>query len=166
MLEIQRSNPWKIGFLIVAIAVVLWIGYGIIVPHLFMDWQKSSQFGDMFGGIGALFSGLALAGVVIAVLMQKEELELQREELVATREEIKRSSSAQERLAALTSLTAQLNALNTLATSYGQMRIADAGTMMNVVTGAFRKQADYLQQIEVLIQRLQEAESKPPSVAD
>lgn len=81
MPESQRSNPWKIGFLILAIAVVLWVGYAVTVPRLFMSWEKSNQFGGMFGGIGALFSGLALAGVVVAVLMQKEELELQREEL-------------------------------------------------------------------------------------
>jgi hypothetical protein len=96
MLETQRSNPWKIGFLILGIAVVLWIGYAITVPHLAMKWSTAADFGNMFGGIGALFSGLALAGVVVAVLMQREELELQREELRLTRAELKRQAAAQE----------------------------------------------------------------------
>ena len=96
MPETLRSNPWKIGCLILAIAMVLWTGHGMLVPRLFMDWEKSSQFGDMFGGIGALFSGLALGGVVVAIKMQKEELELQREELVNTREELRRSAVAQD----------------------------------------------------------------------
>ena len=43
----------------------------------------------MFGAVNALFSGLAFAGILIALYMQKHELELQREELSATREELK-----------------------------------------------------------------------------
>ena len=43
----------------------------------------------MFGVVNALFSGLAFAGILIALYMQKHELELQREELSATREELK-----------------------------------------------------------------------------
>jgi hypothetical protein len=120
-----RTNPWRIGFIILGIAVAIWISYGLVVPRMLMDWQKSSQFGDMFGGIGALFSGLALAGVVVAVLMQKEELELQREELVATREELRRSAEAQtassEALAKqinVMQLTARINALTALAGYY------------------------------------------------
>lgn len=85
----KQTNPWKIGFLILAIAVVLWIGYAVAVPRFAMSWEKSNQFGGMFGGIGALFSGLALAGVVVAILMQREELALQRQES-------KRQSAAQE----------------------------------------------------------------------
>lgn len=41
----------------------------------------------MFGSINALFSGLAFSGVIIAIFLQSQELELQREELKATRHE-------------------------------------------------------------------------------
>jgi len=113
-----RTSPWQIGFLILAIAVVLWVGYGLVVPRLFMDWQKSSQFGDMFGGIGALFSGLALSGVVVAILMQKEELELQRDEL---RRSVAAQTSSSESLGKqidVMQLSAQLNALSALLAFY------------------------------------------------
>ena len=50
----------------------------------------------MFGGVNALFSGLAFAGILIALYMQKHELELQREELSATREELKLQRIAME----------------------------------------------------------------------
>ena len=46
-------------------------------------------FGDMFGAVNALFSGLAFAGLIVTLLYQKEELKLQREELAQTREELK-----------------------------------------------------------------------------
>ena len=102
-----RTDPWKIGFLILAIAVVLWVGYGVVVPRLFRDWEKSSQFGQMFGGIGALFSGLALAGVVVAVLMQQEELK-------RSVEAHRTTTQALNSQIALMSITARLNAHATL----------------------------------------------------
>jgi hypothetical protein len=49
----------------------------------------------MFGAVNALFSGLALAGVVCAILLQREELKLQRAELELTRQELSRSAEAQ-----------------------------------------------------------------------
>lgn len=57
------------------------------------------QIGDAFGSINALFSGLALAGVVLAVLLQREELKLQRQELRETRAELKRQAEASDRQA-------------------------------------------------------------------
>lgn len=45
-------------------------------------------FGDMFGAVNALFSGLAFAGLIVTLLYQKEELKLQRDELKETRQEL------------------------------------------------------------------------------
>ena len=53
-------------------------------------------FGDMFGAVNALFSGLAFAGLIYTAMMQREELELQREELGLTRQEFKRMVATQE----------------------------------------------------------------------
>jgi len=50
----------------------------------------------MFGIVNALFSGLALAGVAYAILLQRRELSLQREELSMTREELRRTADAQQ----------------------------------------------------------------------
>ena len=71
------------------------------------DWETRAQFGDMFGAINALFSTLALVGVVVAVLIQKQELELQRKELEMTRGELERSAQAHE--SASSSLREQLD---------------------------------------------------------
>ena len=38
-------------------------------------------FGDKFGAVNALFSGLAFAGIILTLLLQRRELSLQREEL-------------------------------------------------------------------------------------
>ena len=50
--------------------------------------EDRGTFGDMFGAANALFSGLAFAGIIYAVLLQRKELQLQRQELVATRKEL------------------------------------------------------------------------------
>lgn len=53
------------------------------------DPEKQGQFGDQFGAVNALFSGLAFAGLIFTIILQKKELALQREELTQTREELK-----------------------------------------------------------------------------
>lgn len=50
---------------------------------------KSGVFGDSFGVLNALFSGLAFGGLLITVLYQREDLGLTKQELKLTREEIK-----------------------------------------------------------------------------
>ncbi len=74
----------------------LWIISTLILKLFFGDWSKSGSFGDTFGAINSLFSGLALAGIIYTIYLQKTELSLQREELKYTREELKRTADAQE----------------------------------------------------------------------
>lgn len=107
-----------------------------------MTWEKSNQFGGMFGGIGALFSGLALAGVVVAIKMQKEELELQREELRETRAELHRTAEAQEKMSAASRqqvntlvVTARLNALTAIAEYQGRLHMGGGSeTILKIQT--------------------------------
>jgi len=53
------------------------------------DPETQGLFGDQFGAVNALFSGLAFAGLIFTIVLQKKELALQREELTQTREELK-----------------------------------------------------------------------------
>jgi hypothetical protein len=95
---------------VVAAAIVILAGP---IRGAFEDWLVNrlpdsatrGQYGDQFGALNALFSGLAFAGLIYAVLMQREELALQREELQLTRKEMRRqrrelnrSASAQQAL--------------------------------------------------------------------
>lgn len=50
---------------------------------------KTGTFGDSFGVLNALFSGLAFGGLLITVFYQREDLGLTKEELQLTRTEIK-----------------------------------------------------------------------------
>lgn len=71
------------------VVLALWAGSWWWISQHFQNLNERGTFGDMFGAINALFSGLAFAGLIVTLLYQKEELTLQREELKATREEMK-----------------------------------------------------------------------------
>jgi hypothetical protein len=78
-----------------AAIVTLWVLSGVAIYNWAPDGNYGT-FGDMFGAINSLFSGLAFACLIFATLMQREELRLQRKELqlarqesAATREEIR-----------------------------------------------------------------------------
>lgn len=82
-------------------------------------------FGDSYGAVNSLFSGLAFAGIIYTIILQKKELSLQRDELMQTRIELQRSANAQEKsekaliqqIDAMSS-TAKLNAWKTLVDHY------------------------------------------------
>lgn len=81
----------------VGIAVLgLWLGSSWAVTATISSWEVRGQFGDMFGALNSLFSGLAFAGIVVAILIQRAELQLQREELRLAREEQQRMVAAQQ----------------------------------------------------------------------
>ena len=82
--------------------VLLVLGYGAFI--IYISWpitlgnvDKAGVFGDSFGVLTALFSGLAFAGIVFTILLQREELKLQRKELTLTREELARQHSTMKR---------------------------------------------------------------------
>jgi uncharacterized membrane protein len=75
----------------------IWISIGltllaIVFPFLvnltFNDWSKSGTFGDTYGALNAIFSGLAFAGVIVTILIQRTELKNQRIELSLQRTEM------------------------------------------------------------------------------
>lgn len=71
------------------IIICIWLTSWGLIDLMIIDVTQRGVFGDKFGAINALFSGLAFAGLIITLLYQKEELKLQREELAQTREELK-----------------------------------------------------------------------------
>ncbi len=71
----------KIVITLAGVVLILWIVYAVVAWLLFGGWGGSANFGDTFGAINTLFSGLALGGVILAVILQQRELTLQRLEL-------------------------------------------------------------------------------------
>lgn len=62
----------------------LWALTPIVLAAFIDTLEHRGQFGDLFGSTNALFSGLAFAGVVLAIILQGQELGLQIKELAET----------------------------------------------------------------------------------
>jgi hypothetical protein len=77
----QPSQPTgKQIAIVIGGAILLWIIAWVAMLTLLPDYQTRGQFGDMFGAVNSLFSGLAMAGVIYTVWLQTKEIEAQREE--------------------------------------------------------------------------------------
>jgi len=110
----------KFGLLLTVVVVAIWFIFGAMVFRLF-GWEGQGSFGDTFGVLNVLFSGLAMVGLIVAIIMQKEELALQRKELQLTREELTRSVEVQKvsgealhKQVEMLQLTARINAYSVL----------------------------------------------------
>ena len=77
-------------FIIISIILLLvTIGFPFIVNIFYPPVKDSPSLGDSYGTLNTLFSGLAFAGIIVTILIQKNELKHQREELALQREEMK-----------------------------------------------------------------------------
>lgn len=74
--------------IISVVCVLIFWSLTFLLFFLYDDSQTRGQFGDMFGAVNALFSGLAFAGLILTLVLQKTELSLQRRELQLTRDEM------------------------------------------------------------------------------
>ena len=80
--------------IVIALWIISWLSIDyLIVPKTEIENQnllsERGAFGDKFGFINSLFSGLALTGIIISIYFQQKELSLQRDEIIETREEFK-----------------------------------------------------------------------------
>jgi len=92
MKDVYSKDERNIKYFAVAISVLvitIWALTWTLTDLFFCELGEKGTFGDMFGSVNALFSGLAFVGVIVAILLQRVELKLQREELVQTREELR-----------------------------------------------------------------------------
>ena len=84
----RKENDRSLS-LIALLAIILIVGLWYLTYFLLKDLQPEERgtLGDMFGTVNALFSGLAFAGIIITILLQRKELKYQRDELRETRAE-------------------------------------------------------------------------------
>lgn len=123
----------------------VWIGIGIflvwacsaVAIYLFVDEEYRGVTGDMFGAVNALFSGLAFAGLIYTITVQRQELALQRaaiemqtEELKMQREETARSADQLE----------------------GQKNLLNLQMAMSVVNDLIKTKTNRIEQLEVYLQ--------------
>ena len=100
--ERQSWHIWLIGlaaFLFVIAAS--WYFPDFVQNHYGYAGTDAGTFGDQYGALNTFFSGLAFAGLVIAILLQREDLKLQREEMREARVEAAKQTKEAEAQTAL-----------------------------------------------------------------
>ena len=103
-LGIETRNSRGLGLLLLLCVMVfmIWLGYWFALEKWVDKASERGQFGDMFGGLNALFAALAFAGLMFTVWIQRQQLALQQRELIESAETQRRlvedQIAAQERL--------------------------------------------------------------------
>jgi hypothetical protein len=95
--------------ILLTVVVALWLW---LPPYLMSEISEVSErgvYGDSFGSVNALFTGLAFAGLIFTILLQQRELKLQREELKSHMEEMQLS---RDEISRQTDLLIKKNALD------------------------------------------------------
>ncbi|MDT0123890.1 hypothetical protein Q9R46_14610 [Paenibacillus sp. RRE4] len=78
--------------------LVCWIFTWIFIPMIYKESEfGAGTFGDMFGGVNALFSGLAFVGLIYTILLQKQDLALQTKAIKDQTTETTRTANELER---------------------------------------------------------------------
>lgn len=81
-LEVKsRLSPIGVFFISCFCVVIATVIYTFGIKNYVIDPEARGVFGDQFGGLTALFSGLAFAGLIVTLYMQQKDLSAQREEL-------------------------------------------------------------------------------------
>lgn len=152
----KESLPKGVLIGVPLLIISLWGLTWLLTIRVLGSPREPGAFGDMFGSINALFSGLALAGVVLTLLLQHRELALQRQELALTRDQLSRTAEAQEaseaalaRQASANERAAEIAGLVAVVENY-KIRIAREGQAMRKLE-LEREQNDRIEALAALI---------------
>lgn len=89
----SKTNSWMHTFgcwtaIIIAVWMLTWWGFHCVYNHdKLSTWITPNEFGDMFGALTCLFSGIAIAGVIAMLRQQHEEMKETRDEFAAQTEQ-------------------------------------------------------------------------------
>lgn len=144
----NNSNSFRFILILSLVLIIVLILFTVIIFNTFDKWETRAFFGDMFGSINALFSGLALAGIIYTIIIQRKELALQRKELELNREELRRSAKAQEQSVKSIESSSKLEALNHLINGYN-LKI-DGSSSHSYTEEITKKRDEYLAELELL----------------
>lgn len=94
----RKKNSWGCNLLISSLVVLcILIGYALLIIKYIDDWEHRGLFGDLFGAVNALFSGLAFAGLIITIRQQHKDLDYQRQAIEQTNEEMQNQTEEFEK---------------------------------------------------------------------
>lgn len=63
---------------IIAFTVAIWFFSALAILYFIDDWSVRGTFGDLFGAVNALFSGLAFAGLLFSLFENRKQIAQQK----------------------------------------------------------------------------------------
>lgn len=159
------TNIRKNLFAILTLGViVLWLLSGVLILIFLDEWSDRGTFGDLFGSINALFSGLAFAALIYTIVLQREEIKTNREEIGLNRKEMAKGAKLQQKAQQIlmqqvdqTHLSAKMNAMRTLVDYYNN-QISNPKSTEETLEKAKAKRKNIIHQIDLLIDGLNDSE--------
>jgi hypothetical protein len=132
------SSWWAFIGMATFVGLVMWWAYRQLKWLILAEgW---STFAEVYAAtVGTLFGGLAFAGIIWTIMLQRRELALQRQELRETRKELERTAVAQEKSEA--ALSAQGAALR------AQVEVAQLSARLNAATALLEHHQELLTRI-------------------
>jgi len=130
----QQNSEELPNRLLLVLGIAVLVIWGLSLLLLLIAPEARGAFGDMFGAANALFSGLAFAGLIYTLILQRTELKYQRQQLKLQYEEMQNNTAELQRAAraqelseqalrkqlATMNIAAQLNALTTMHDNYSK----------------------------------------------
>lgn len=162
----MKETNSRVGTFIklIVLVIFLWVLSGILIVVFMDNWSDRGTFGDLFGAVNALFSGLAFAALIYTIVLQRDEIKQNREEIVLNRKELAKGSKLQQKAqevlieqVAQTHLSAKMNAMRTLVDYYNN-QIANPKSSEEIIEKAKLKRKQIIVQIDELIDGLDDSE--------
>ena len=142
---------------LIIFTIAIWFLSAIGIMFFLDDWSDRGTFGDLFGAVNALFSGLAFAGLLYSLIENRKQISSQQEELLISRKELLKARKIQEKTekaieaqVAQMRNTARLSGFNTLV-NYFTNTINDSKTSPEEVESAIEKRKKAIREIDSLI---------------
>jgi hypothetical protein len=79
----------KLLILLVGGVILIWLATPFLVSVIHTGMSERGQFGDIYGSVNSLFSGLAFAGLFYTIYLQTKQIRLQQSELRTQRHELR-----------------------------------------------------------------------------
>lgn len=92
--NVSKKDSYTLLYILIGVVLLLWLGSWLAIQG-FYGWDKENNrgtFGDMFGAVNAIFSGLAFAGLIFTIHLQRKDLNIQMEVLRSQTEEMSKQS--------------------------------------------------------------------------
>lgn len=91
------TKEWKLFICAGCAICAVWLASFVLIYFCIDGWDVRGQFGDLFGSVNALFSGLAFAGLVITIIQQRHDLQLQRQAIDQSKKDINQQNETMKK---------------------------------------------------------------------